>query len=112
MPSNSYGPGDNCYCDIYICNDTGSIVKNVPLFVLLEAYGVYYYAPTYTDTDYDYYFIKFLLPGEHEINVLPGFAWPETGTEASGIKYYAGMTDTEMLNPFGEMDEFEFGWHQ
>ena len=93
-----------------MCNTTGHLLRNVPLFVLLEAYGTYYYAPDYT-TDIDYYIIKFLLPGEHEICALPGFEWPETGTEGSGIKFYAAMTDQDMLNVLGEMDEFTFGWH-
>lgn len=48
--------------------------------------------------------------GITQIEAIPEFIWPDTGTSASGIIWYAALTDPAMTRIFGEWDSFRFGW--
>lgn len=107
MPSDFYRPGDTFYVDVYLCNMDG-VEYQVPLFVILEVYGTLFFAPTFTPFDkYDV-----VLPANDQIviNVLPPFNWPQGAGTASGINFFAAMTDPQITQLFGEMDSQTFGW--
>ncbi|MBN1356645.1 hypothetical protein JXA40_10335 [bacterium] len=108
MPLDYFTPGDPCACLVTVCNPGPDVYSNVPLFVILDVYGLYFFAPMFSG--FDYYTLVNLYPGESEIEVLPEFTWPDGAGSASGILWYAAMTDIGFTRLFGEMDTFAFGW--
>ncbi|MBN1355090.1 hypothetical protein JXA40_02355 [bacterium] len=112
MPSDMYHRGDLCYCRVTVCNRTGSVISDHPLFVILDIYGSFFFAPSFSD--YDNYLTDFFeFPeGETVVEVIPAFTWPEGSGTASGILWYAAMTDPAITRLFGEMDTWEFGWSE
>ena len=109
MPAHEYGPGDDCSCDLYICNPNSEIYQNVPIFVVLDVYGIYFFAPSFSEFDQ---YMENVEPGLKIISVLPEFPWPEGAGSASGIRWYGAMTNAAITELFGELGIFEFGWHE
>ncbi len=107
MPGAEFHPGDPCFVDVTICNPDVETYKDIPVFVILDVYGEYFFAPSYSD--FEHYNMD-VARGETIINVLPEFIWPTNSGSASGVFWYAGMTNPEMTALFGAMDTFEFGW--
>jgi YVTN family beta-propeller protein len=107
MPSDYYQPGDSCYCDASVCNAEGSSLNGYPLFVILDVYGFYNFAPSFSDYDY---FDQSFPTGETIVNVLPAFTWPQNAGTASGINWYSAMTNPGITDLFGELGMFTFGW--
>ncbi|MBN1355809.1 S8 family serine peptidase [bacterium] len=108
MPKDDFTGGDECFCDVYICNPNTETYYGVPVFVILDVYGLYFFAPSFGEFDY---YLKDVTPGEMTINVLPSFIWPGGVGSASGILWYAAMTDPGITQLFGELGMFSFGWH-
>ncbi len=108
MPSQDMGPGDDCYCDVHVCNPTDETFTDVPIFVILDVYGQYFFAPSFNEFDH---YTQDVPPGMFTIHVLPLFSWPPNTGSAEGIVFYAAMTNPEITELFGELDMFEFGWH-
>ncbi len=108
MPAHYYQQGHPCSCKVYVCNPGPETYDGIPLFVILDVFGVYYFAPSFTD--YDYYTLINLTPGLTEIQVLDEFAWPPDAGAASGIVWYAAMTGRDRTELFGDWDDWTFGW--
>ena len=107
MPSEYYIPGDPCACLVFACNPGPGNYFDVPLFVILDVYGQYFFAPSFGE--FDHYSVDLAL-GLLEIEVLPGFPWPEGAGSASGVVLYAAMTDPAITQLFGNMHTWMFGW--
>ena len=108
MPSHFFHPGDSCSCIVRVCNPGPQAMEHVPLFVVLEAFGQYYFAPGFTA--FDHYLFESLMPGITEQVVVPPFSFPENVGTVEGLFWYAGMTDAEFSFLVGAMDSWEFGW--
>ncbi|MBN1551070.1 hypothetical protein JW979_06360 [bacterium] len=108
MSSSDYSADDYCYCNVIICNPDQTVYENIPVFVILDVYGLYYFAPDFSDFNC---YIRNIDPGEQLLVVLPGFRWPFGAGSANGIYWYAAMTDQGVENLFGKMGVFSFGWH-
>ena len=108
MPAQYFVPEDPCACHVTICNPGPDALSRVPLFVVLEVFGSYYFAPTFSSMDY-YYYVR-LEPGPHEVIVLDTFSWPGGVGTAWGITWCAAITDPEMSEIIGRMDTWSFGW--
>ena len=107
MPSSFYHPGDPFYIYVVACNPDLITYPDMPLFVLLDVNGSYFFAPGFTDFDY---YETDLYPGKTTIEVIPEFSWPANAGSSSGIGLYAGMTNHEMTMLFGTLDYVTFGW--
>ncbi|MBN1356725.1 hypothetical protein JXA40_10735 [bacterium] len=107
MPSNFYQPGDECYCNAIVCNAEGTTLDGYPMFVILDVYGLLFFAPSFGDFDY---YSETYEEDETIIQVLPSFTWPEGAGSASGILWYGAMTNPEITDLFGEFSMFTFGW--
>jgi hypothetical protein len=110
MPSLLLKPGDACWCTVFVFNpgrkQTG---QNIPLFAILDVYGEYFFAPDFSS--FAHYTIADLQSAEvHTFEVLPEFVWPENAGTASGIAWYAAMTNSQMTELFGSLGYLEFGW--
>jgi hypothetical protein len=108
MPSHHYQPGDPCYVTVTVTNADTQPLTDHPLFLILDVYGEVFFAPSFT-TDFDYYPGPW-PQGATPVEALPEFEWPDTGTEASGIIWYAALTDPAVTRIVGEWDMWEFGW--
>ncbi|MBN1354887.1 S8 family serine peptidase [bacterium] len=108
MPKTDFTAGDECYCRVYVCNPGSETYVDVPVFAILDVYGLLFFAPSFGD--FDCYTMN-VTPGMTTIDVLPVFTWPAGAGSASGINWYAAMTDSEITKLFGRFDMFTFGWH-
>ena len=108
MPALYYQPGNPCACTVFLCNPESVTYNTVPLFVLLEVAGSYFFAPSFED--FDYYTIQNLAPGVTPVEIIHEFIWPEGTGSASEINWYAAMTNESQTELFGAMDTWTFGW--
>jgi len=109
MPSHDFTWTDPCCCTVDICNPGTSALQNVPLFVLLDVFGTFFFAPGFSQ-DASWYTVN-PPPGWSTRVVLPDFEWPFVPEPASGLVWYAAMTNQEITALLGTMDTWSFGWH-
>jgi hypothetical protein len=105
VPSTTVYPGYAFFCDLHVCNPTVSYT-NVPVFVLLEISGTFFFAPSFDG--FDHYTMD-IPAGYNEIkSVIPPFTWPHAGNgEAT---WYAAMTDESITEIIGAWDSVDFRW--
>jgi len=108
MPSHEFRAGDVCSCWVTVCNPSDRYYVGVPLFVLLDVFGSYYFAPSFAG--FETFESLSLGPGQQEFQVVPEFYWPAGTGIASGICWYAAMTDPGVTQLFGSLGTFTFGW--
>ncbi len=111
MPSHHFAGGDPCGCRVRICNAEGRRLEKIPLFVVLDAYGTYFFAPSLTE-NFDHYLPEYpsFEVGLTEVIVLPEFEWPHNSGNAENIYWYGALVNEEMTNIIGKMGVFTFGW--
>jgi len=107
IPAPVIHAGDTFYCRVHACNPEAFTYYDVPLCVVLDVYGQLFFAPGFGE--FDHYTLT-LNPGITPVTVLPDFTWPSGAGTASGIMFYAGMTDPNMTRLFGTYDAVSFGW--
>ena len=107
MPSDYFTEGDPCGCKVYLCNPGVDTYPDVPLFVILDVLGTYFFAPQYDD--FSNYTVN-LAPGQMEFTVLDEFAWPKVEGSGTNISWISAMTDPAITELFGGYDTFSFGW--
>lgn len=108
MPSDYYRPGDPFRLDVRICCADDTEPVSLPLFVVLNVYGEYFFAPSYT-RDIGFFNVD-VRPGMQLVVIIQEFPWPENAGEGVGITWFAAMTNPPMTDLFGEMDMATFGW--
>jgi len=108
MPDTSYSPDDTFFCNIDICNQEGQTLSGYPLIVLLDVYGSYFFAPSFS-SELEFYSIDIAV-GASTVVVIPEFIWPSGTGSASGIIWYAAITDPSISSIIGIMDSVSFGW--
>jgi len=96
-----------CHCSVHVCNTDPVTYTDVPVFVILDVYGMLFFAPSFGAFDY---YDDPIPPGTTTIQVLPSFPWPAGAGEAHDIHFYAAMTNPAMTDLMGDMDMFAFGW--
>lgn len=107
MPATYFWPGMSAACSVFVWNPGPETLKNALLFVVLDAYGEYFFAPEFNDFSY---YTEDFRDGETEQVVLAPFQWPSGAGSAQGIMWYAALTDPAVSGIVGEMDKFSFGW--
>ncbi len=110
MPSEYFTAGDTFYCSVTVGNATGSEIRGYPLFVILDVYGSYFFAPSFSE--FDHYGEQYpgFAPGLTRVDVLPAFEWPDGVGNAAGVMWYAALTTPEIDAIFGTLDSKAFGW--
>jgi hypothetical protein len=111
MPSHEIKSGDVVYCNVTVCNAESFELQGYPLFVILDVFNNYFFAPSFNQ-DYDNYLSMHpIFPiGETVIPALPEFVWPEGAGSADGVIWFAALTDPSITGVYGDMDSFTFGW--
>jgi len=111
MPSHHFNPGDTFSLKTFICNTNSTTLTGYPLFIILDIFSEYWFAPSWISTSegIDWY-IRIFPPGLTTIIVIPEFSWPSGAQNIDGIIFWGAMTDPGMANLYGSMDSWEFGW--
>ena len=111
LSQTEFHPGDPFACTATVCNNTGAELPDMPLFVLLEVMGHYYFGPTFSESVDTYLDGNPTYPeNETEVDVIPPFTWPEGAGSFHGAYFHAALTDPDMTFLYGAMDSVEFGW--
>ncbi len=107
MPFHLFQPGDFCNCVVNYrmqeCNE------NIPLFVILNVWGEYYFAPSFS-LSMDHYWVE---PDVffQSVKVVDDFYWPHGAGNADGIIWWAALVDSSYSRLLCEnVAEWEFGW--
>jgi len=121
MPSHLFLPGDPCSPADFlndfkslvysvICNSYPVPIPSLKFFAVLDAYGVFYYAPGWTQL-LDFWEIG-IEPGPRTLAIIPEFTWPAGVGSASDLYFYGVMTNSDITRLMGEFDVWEFGWSE
>ncbi|MBN2054715.1 right-handed parallel beta-helix repeat-containing protein [bacterium] len=107
MPATYFEPGNDCSCLATVSNFTGAAITGHPLFVILDVFGVYYFAPGFSG--FEHYSMNFPA-GETSVTVLGTFTWPEGAGSANGLTWYGALTNPEVTALYGMMGTWTFGF--
>lgn len=78
-----------------------------PLAIVLDAYGIYFWYPDWTETfGYSRVIVR---TGQQTLDVM-AFEWPQTESSARGIMFHAALLNQEFSELLGDMDSIAFGW--
>jgi hypothetical protein len=108
MPAHHFTPGSPCMLQATICNTAPTPLREHPFFVLLSAYGVYYFGPSF-GTSLDYW-LEDIPTGLTEKEIIPPFIWPEGAGAGSGLAFYAAITNPEITEVIGEFGFWSFSF--
>ncbi len=109
MPDTHFQTGDTFSCTAFICNRESGNLDGYPLFVILDVYGSYFFAPSF-NSSFDNYLAQFpeFPTGETTVTILPEFTWSSAGT--GNATFYGALTDPEITGIYGEWEMLPFSW--
>ncbi len=115
MPSAMYRHGDTFYTNAIVTNP-GASLGSLPLFVVLDVYGDYYFWPGWVhyappqSTELDFQYIN-VDSGVQIVPVLPMFDWPRIeGPDVTGLFFYGAILSSDFSALVGKLGTFEFGY--
>ncbi len=82
---------------------------NLPLIVLMDVYGSYFWYPGWTET-FDWDPVN-LSVGEQWLEILR-FTWPDVPGQADGITIYGAILTPDFSSILGDWDVVAFGWSE
>ena len=108
LPSQHFSEGDLFNLWAFV-NNPGHNQGILPLVVILEVSGAYWFYPSWTQ-DFQFYPLD-VLNGYTSYEVIPDFYWPAGTGSASGLRFYGALLTPDLLSIFGlyDMEEFSFG---
>ncbi len=115
MPAETYHTGDECYLKVYLGNASDTELTNYYVFVLLDVWGDFYFAPSWSYYDpqtgegVDYY-IKNIPIGVSSFIALPSFNWPSLSEPLNDLAFHSAIIDPETFTIYGDFDSFYFSY--
>ncbi len=108
MPSKLFSAGDTCFLSAGIYNP-GPVLPFVPVFIILDAYGQFWCAPSWSNVEQfvDHYTYS-LIVGETKIEVIPEFTWPDHMGEGTDLTFWGLLTDPSMTTAISNLAEWSF----
>ncbi len=107
MPADFFEWNDLCSCKISLCNPSPETMSKIPLFVIFETAGLFYFAPGFGD--FDCYTVD-LPPGSSRKVILEEFKWPYFLEDPGSMTIYAGLTDPDFSRLIGELGTWKIHW--
>ena len=77
-------------------------------YLILDVFGELFFYPGWT-TDVDFQPRTF-APGEHAVDKIFDFMWPNVEGSVSGLRFYLGFLDPTTYTLVGSIDMVEFGY--
>lgn len=104
-------PGDMFYVKAEVCNP-GTPMMDAPFFALLDVgTGDYWFYPSWAQTPAIDYAMVDLPTGTTEIDILPSFTWPDTGSMMmDNIHIFGAVLNNELTEIIGSYDVIQFGF--
>jgi len=109
-------PGDEFWVKGRLINPGPEDLVDVPVFFVLDVYGELWFWPSWSSysppehTEIDYRLMD-LPVGWTEVEVVPPFPWPDTGSEgAQGLCFYGAMLDQQMTEVVGDLAAVAWGY--
>ncbi len=111
MPAHTFRPGDQCACLVTVCNATADTLSGLPLFVILDLYGTFLYAPSFSESCDNYLecYPGFSC-GVTNVMIVDVFQWPDGAGSAAGIFWHAALTNPEVTEIVGSWDSWSFSY--
>lgn len=111
LPSIMFHSGDSFFLHATICNASPAPLPGYPLFVVLDVYGDYFFAPSF-GTMLDYYGQGYdnWSPGLTQLIIVPQFFWPADAGRADGIRFIGALVSPDLSEIIGAMTIETFGW--
>ncbi len=111
MNDTNFSPGDLCMSTVTVDNDTGQSLNGYRLYVVLDIYGTYFFAPS-LGTEVDSFSNDYPVfdPGETVITLLPAFTWPYNRLEALNALWMAALIDPDNGSVITGWDTWRFTW--
>ena len=106
MPDHVFNAGDSFGCTLTVWNADPDPI-NYPLFVLLQLYGEFYFAPAFSQELS--YFQETFPAGESQMILLDEFDLPAL-EPLSGAAWYAAFTNPSMTELVLNLEIWDFGW--
>lgn len=114
MPTRYVDPGE-MFGLTYTITNKGELLTNLPVFVLLDIQGEYFFWPSWikwsppehTGIDFREYSLD---SGDTVIDVFPEFEWPETGLEMDGLRFIAAVTNWSMTGLASDVEIIEWSF--
>jgi len=102
-----YRAGDTFSLTVTACNGSREEPIENPIFVILDVYGEYFFAPSWSS--FDYY--KWEVPPCSCISKeILMFIWPYGAGQGTGLIIYCAMTDVSFSEIIGDFSMCMFGW--
>ncbi len=108
MPAHHFTPGSLCGLRIMIINNGMDYAGEYPVFVMLEIFGNYFFAPSWTEAA-DYYLVN-LIPGHTIIEVIDQFNWPDGVSTSGSAVFWGAVTEADLSKIVGLHDNWNFSW--
>lgn len=105
-PSDNIIPGDTFFLTAKICNTLRFTLTDIPLFVLLEFNGSFWFGPSWS-VSVDHYQSEWLV-GLSELTIIPEFVWPANVEAITGAVFWGALTDSTVTGIIGDYDFWEF----
>ncbi len=87
-------------------------LHDLPIFVVLEIGGSFFFGPEFTSTPSDYLDeIPSIAFGYRSYSVIPEFDWPDDCGMMRGVHLIAAVLNPDMTGLVSNLDIIEFGWH-
>lgn len=87
MPAHVFYPGDRC--ELVVSYRHPGTVENAPLYVLLDVWGSYFFAPGWTE-EADHYTVD-AVETVHSLTVIESFTWPDNAGELNDLAFVAAL---------------------
>jgi hypothetical protein len=109
LSDSCFEPGDYFDLTVTLYNTTPDPISDVPFFVLLDVYGLYFWWPGWTES-FQYDMVDLLEP--LSIMTILQFTWPAINDSATGVLFHTAMTTPDMSALLSEdsYDFASFGW--
>ncbi|MBN2053662.1 right-handed parallel beta-helix repeat-containing protein [bacterium] len=115
MPATVFFPGDICWLQAYMQNNTAHFYAEYNLFVILDVgIGVYWCYPSWNQypPGLDWELYEGLFTGTRSVVILSPFTWPEGCGACDLVCFYGAMTDVEVTQVIGEIGICSFSYRE
>jgi len=114
MPRTMYAPGDEFYLNL-VFYKSGPDLEGLPVFVLLETFGTYYFWPSWRrysppESPYIDYRLENIPSGTSTLEIFPSFPWPDTGTSGTDLLFMGAVMNWSLSGLAGNIDIVEWGF--